>query len=123
MANESMRFVVLRHETAEGTHWDLMLERGTALATWRLAAAPSRDATDPIAAIRIGEHRREYLEYEGPVSGNRGTVTRYDAGLYRAIRIAETEWELEFDGQHLSGRYGLSVNGLDDPSGWTLRRL
>lgn len=28
------------------------------------------------------EHRRLYLDYEGPISGDRGSVRRVDAGTY-----------------------------------------
>ena len=123
MAAEALRFVVLRHETREGVHWDLMLERGAGLATWRLEAAPSGEGEAAIAAERIGEHRREYLEYEGAVSGDRGTVRRYDAGLYRLASVSETDWELVFEGRVLRGRYGLSAKGLGSPSAWVLRRF
>lgn len=123
MAGEAMRFVVLRHETRDGVHWDLMLDRGAALATWRLAEAPSREREAAIAAERIGDHRREYLEYEGPVSGDRGTVRRYDEGVYRMTLVSEIEWDLVFEGQVLRGRYGLSTKGLGNPSEWLLRRL
>ena len=30
----------------------------------------------------LGEHRREYLTYEGPVSGGRGEVKRVAGGTY-----------------------------------------
>jgi len=123
MAGEAMRFVVLRHETRDEVHWDLMLERGAGLATWRLAEAPSGEGDAEIAAERIGEHRRAYLDYEGAVSGDRGTVWRYDAGVYRGTWVSENEWELVFEGQVLRGRYGLSANGLGSPSEWVLRRL
>ncbi len=123
MAGEMMRFVVLRHETRDGVHWDLMLDRGAVLATWRLAEAPSSDGGAVIEAERIGDHRRSYLEYEGPVSRDRGTVRRLDAGEYRLVRESLAELEVEFEGEVLRGRYGLSAKGLGRPSEWVLRRL
>ena len=57
-----------------------------------------------IAAEPLPDHRLVYLDYEGPISGNRGTVARWDAG----------EFELEFEsplvivltliGGHLRGK-------------------
>src|SRR4051812_11331615 len=74
-----MRYVVLHHEGFGDAHFDLMFESApdSSLMTWR--------ATDwPLAAgdvvIRIGDHRRAYLEYEGPVSNDRGHVRRIAAG-------------------------------------------
>src|SRR5262245_30386573 len=74
------RFVILEHDHP-ALHWDLMLEVGDVLWTWRLAVAPEV-ASRSIAAERIGDHRRSYLDYEGPVSGGRGTVKPWDRGSY-----------------------------------------
>jgi hypothetical protein len=91
----SLRWVLLWHECPadyrNGSHWDLMLEReGIAeerrLATWSLSALPAgwpgaaADALTEVAAVALADHRAAYLEYEGPVSGDRGTVTRVASG-------------------------------------------
>ena len=34
------------------------------------------------SAIRLPDHRKHYLDYEGEVSGDRGTVSRIDSGTY-----------------------------------------
>lgn len=34
----------------------------------------------------LAEHRRAYLEYEGPVSGNRGAVRRVAGGSYKVLQ-------------------------------------
>lgn len=73
------RFVVLEHDHPH-LHWDLMLEKGEVLRTWRLASPPT--AGQDIAAEAIGDHRLAYLDYEGPVSGGRGRVCRWDAGSF-----------------------------------------
>src|SRR5207253_10100415 len=74
------RFVILEHDHPE-LHWDLMLEVGDVLWTWRLCGDPET-VGEAIPAQRIGEHRLLYLDYEGPVRGGRGTVRRWDAGTY-----------------------------------------
>ena len=79
------RFVVLRHEMpAEGerpTHWDFMLETPSGLRTWALERSqPTEIRSRPEA---LPDHRAEYLTYEGPVSGDRGAVTQWDAGNFR----------------------------------------
>ena len=50
------------------------------LRTWRLQARPEPGAAIP--ATPLGLHRKAYLDYEGPLSGNRGTVKQWDAGLF-----------------------------------------
>lgn len=74
------RFVILRHDHPH-LHWDFMLETGEVLRAWRLEREPLADA-GPIAATALADHRLMYLDYEGPVSGGRGTVTRWDAGEF-----------------------------------------
>ena len=82
------RFVILRHEGRDpeqpSVHWDLMLESGGILRTWALAALPA--AGEPITAEQLPDHRLHYLDYEGPLSGNRGSVTRWDHGSFELVR-------------------------------------
>jgi len=73
------RFVLLEHDHPF-LHWDLMLENGDTLQTWRLDSVPSGAAV--ISAEPLPDHRIAYLDYEGPVSRDRGTVKRVDAGEF-----------------------------------------
>jgi hypothetical protein len=60
-------------------HFDLMFETlpGSMLATWRSEAWPIERGT---ALTRLRDHRRLYLDYEGQLSGQRGTVYRVAEG-------------------------------------------
>ena len=71
------RFVLLEHDHPF-LHWDLMLECGDVLRTWRLDRIPA--VAETIFAEPLPDHRLMYLDYEGPVSGNRGTVKQIDKG-------------------------------------------
>jgi hypothetical protein len=73
------RYVILAHDYPM-RHWDLMLEAGDVLRTWRLLAPPEPGRS--VAAEASFDHRVAYLDYEGPVSGGRGTVVRWDWGEY-----------------------------------------
>ncbi|MBM3995075.1 MAG: hypothetical protein FJ303_13115 [Planctomycetes bacterium] len=75
-----MRFVILEHDHPF-LHWDFMLESVDRLQTWRLVRPPETIG-DVIEATALGDHRIAYLTYEGPVSGNRGIVRRWDAGTF-----------------------------------------
>jgi hypothetical protein len=70
---------VLFHDGFGEPHYDLMFESspGSALVTWRAVDWPIV-AGDEL--IRLADHRRDYLDYEGPVSNNRGHVRRIVAG-------------------------------------------
>jgi len=60
-----------------------MLERGDVLRTWRLGVKPENG--NAIPSQRIADHRPFYLDYEGPVSGDRGSVLRIASGLYEIV--------------------------------------
>ncbi len=64
-------------------HWDLMLESQGMLLTWRLMSEPA--VGEVVAAEQLPDHRIQYLDYEGPVSGDRGTVTQFEAGRFERI--------------------------------------
>ena len=100
------RFVILQHDTPPGyerpPHLDLMLEAGGALKTFALPRWPS--AGETVACEQLADHRAAYLEYEGEVSGNRGSVTRYDAGEYEAERATSETLVLRMRGERHTGR-------------------
>jgi len=72
--------VVLLHTLADGAvHLDWMIERaesGAGLISFRLDVGVDLSKAGGFSAERIGDHRREYLAYEGAVSGGRGEVVR-----------------------------------------------
>lgn len=99
------RFVILEHEPSSsggGTrHWDFMLEQEAVLVTWALDA-PLVPGT-PIEGRSLPAHRKRYLDYQGPVSGDRGHVTQWDAGRWRAIYCRPGSWLVRIDGRRVSG--------------------
>jgi len=127
------RFVLLYHRCPSGfgkpSHWDLMLERDGVLLTWSVAELPAEWRTESgsgltaaaeelIAAQKLPDHRLAYLEYEGPLSDNRGAVARHDEGDYEVLEESPTSLRLELNGRIIRFRAVLQqVNG----DSWTLR--
>jgi hypothetical protein len=109
------KFVILRHDAPQGVHFDLMLEVGDALRTWALAEVP--EPGGETTAEALPDHRIAYLDYEGPVSGDRGTVVRYDRGTYTVDREGDREWVVQLAGEKLLGR-GTLRRVSDAPGGW-----
>lgn len=74
------RYVVLHHTGVEQSHFDLLIEHGPdgLLAAWRCAQwpPPAGAAFEPLP-----DHRRIYLDYQGPISGGRGEVRRVASGV------------------------------------------
>ena len=103
------RFVVLRHDCPPDyprpLHWDFMLEAAGALATWALSQEPA--AGIAIAAEALADHRLAYLDFEGAVSGGRGSVARWDQGDYRLVSRRDDQWVVDLRGVRLLGRVTL----------------
>ena len=102
------RFVVLHHQCPTGyprpDHWDFMLEAAGVLRTWALRERPDAASADsPIAAEALADHRLAYLEMEGPVSGGRGSVARWDQGEYRAEEWKPDKVVVRLSGARLAG--------------------
>ena len=77
-----MRYVILEHRQVGAVHWDFMLEQpGGWLRTWALDDLPASSGWR--LARELPPHRAVYLKYQGPISGSRGWVTRWDEGRYR----------------------------------------
>ena len=128
-------------------HWDLMFEAEGALKTWSSPTLPRRwleqlaaadapdesrrrgDAVAGDATIDAGttcecqllpDHRRAYLDYEGPVSQNRGTVRRCDRGTVQWLRHDTECVAVEVSGNIIRGTILLR---RVDGSEWELRIL
>lgn len=95
------RFVVLAHDWPE-PHFDLLIEAGEQLRAWRLLSEP-RAGTE-VRAEPNAPHRRLYLDYEGPVSGGRGTVSRWDAGTCDWLADEVDRTEVALRGTRIVGR-------------------
>jgi hypothetical protein len=101
------RYVILEHDHPH-RHWDLMLEAGPVLKTWRLAAPPAPG--EVVRAEPTFDHRLLYLDYEGPISAGRGTVVRWDHGTF-AGELAEGVVTADLRGQRLVGTLRLEARG------------
>lgn len=95
------RFVILEHDWP-AAHWDFLLEAGPVLRAWRLLAEPGHARRVP--AQPNGDHRLLYLDYEGPLSGDRGTVRRWDAGTFDWIEEGGVRVVIQLHGERVSGR-------------------
>jgi hypothetical protein len=98
------RFVLLEH-TWNGVHWDFMLEVGEVLRTWAIDAAIVSGQN--LTARALSDHRKVYLDYEGPISGDRGSVRRVDAGTFRVLIWEQDHVRVEVSGSQLVGEVDL----------------
>lgn len=107
------RFVILHHalpsDSDRPSHWDLLLQppslpgapsqdNQSSLFAFELIVSPctwfspSVQETDFATAMvhRLPNHRSLYLDYEGPVSGNRGNVIKLATGTLEWLELSDT---------------------------------
>lgn len=93
------RFALLEHVRGGSIHWDLLVEADPVgsgpLLSWAIDAEPSPGHDLP--ARPLPDHRRAYLNYEGPISGNRGTVRRVASGTCRIVASEPGRVAIMFD--------------------------
>ncbi len=117
------QFVIHLHSGFGEEHYDLMLSYGNVLATWQLRESPlGMKAGQEIPALRLADHRIEYLTYQGPVSQGRGKVTMLDKGNYELVKQSPTRWELQVKGEQIAGHYEL-VRENENTESWIYSRL
>ena len=111
------QWVLLHHQVDgpigdRGDHFDFMLSPVGSLSentgseksssedpghlwTWAIPVNPLElSLPQECIAERLPDHRLAYLEYEGPISGNRGHVQRVASGTYEVVSWSEERIEL-----------------------------
>ncbi len=140
-------FVLLRHELPAGaalaSHWDLMIQSGDRLATWRLSTELT--ATPQQTVEQIGNHRLEYLgpivvpsppprgrghgegaesttnhptDLDFPLSNNRGTVRQVARGEFHVQRWTDDDIAGEL--RSPAGLTAIHLSRTSDSSLWIL---
>lgn len=121
MHDRPRRFAILEHRWG-GIHWDFLIEDGPTLRAWAVDAPIVAGADLPARALT--PHRRIYLDYEGPIAGDRGEVRRWDAGRAWVEAWGDRAVRLRVEGAQLVGLLDLrEVAGADaeGPRPWRFR--
>ncbi len=90
-----LRYVILWHQGTEEPHYDLMFETapGSPLATWR---SPLWPITSPVRLQKLRDHRRAFLDFQGNLTGDRGTVTQIESGTCQIEIDEQSRWIIHF---------------------------
>ncbi|MGE0609876.1 MAG: DNA polymerase ligase N-terminal domain-containing protein [Pirellulales bacterium] len=115
------RFVLLEHAPGpagpQALHWDLMLEVDGVLWTWALSRLPAITA-GTIEAQRLPDHRLAYLDYEGPISGGRGMVTRIAGGGFDLLSQTDDELRVKLIASSCNGIATLRHDASESSRWW-----
>ncbi|MGD0784633.1 MAG: hypothetical protein ABR969_02340 [Sedimentisphaerales bacterium] len=108
---EQKRFVIHKHTLGNETHWDLMIEDGDKLKTWRLENPPEKLAGDfdklspgKTKATPIFDHDKKFLTYQGPVNNGKGMVEIVDEGTCTIDSDNSKILKIVFAGRILKGQ-------------------
>jgi len=108
MSQKDKRFVIQEHTESKDIHWDLMLETGGTLQTYRLEKPPEKVLREPVNAVKIFDHPLKFLTYEGPVNEGRGSVRIIEASTYEITHQERKQIELSLSGKILKGNFMLT---------------
>lgn len=75
-------------------------------------------------ARSLADHRLIYLDYEGDVSANRGSVRRWDQGTYQTVVWTPDQIQVVLNGTQLVGGAELrrsETGEIDRGWAWSLR--
>lgn len=115
------RTVLLLHRLPDGaSHYDWLTQvvPGGPLLAFRVSHRIDHADITRFRAQRLADHRAAYLDYEGPVSGNRGDVERVAAGRAQThISAVAIHIVLDFGHGPRSFRGSPEVGGLNLASG------
>jgi hypothetical protein len=95
------------------------------LRTFATEVIDSLDAPFEVEAIGLADHRIEYLDYEGEISGRRGQVRRLIGGSYIPNRMNDREFSAQLtwttDQGEQSAKVAFYRSFDDSPDRWSLR--
>jgi len=104
-------FVILFHQVPKQAdrrdHWDLMLQDQDRLLTWELASRPEVGAT--VRATRLPDHRLTYLDFEGPLSKNRGIVSQWEKGRFQWLTQSQSQWIVRLINRRIDWRVDINI--------------
>lgn len=83
----ALRFVILEHTVNGAAHFDLMME---VEGEERLFTLQLKNWPPPSKFVELEPHRRIYLDYEGEVSGGRGSVKRVMQGEWKPNKSGQS---------------------------------
>ena len=89
---QTVRYAILHHTGIAEPHYDILIELSpgsASLRTWRATSWPIDQPTD---LVPLPDHRNLYLTYEGPISQNRGHVTRVAGGQCLVTMSDDSQW-------------------------------
>lgn len=110
--------VLLHHELPDGSsHFDWMLAldepASRPLLTWRCERRADEAAPGEILVVeRIGDHRVDYLRYEGAIAGERGWVRRVASGWWDGppddVAAPKIDLHITWEGRPVAQHWELS---------------
>ena len=111
------RFTISRHTGAPDgkDHYDLFLERGGTLKSWRLR---DMDFGDVAPAAVAPDHDLKYLEYEGRLSAGKGSVAVVDTGTWLEDSWTPHGIQAALSGRRLKKRIWLGAKPVIKDEGW-----
>ena len=116
------RFSIAKHEmpanSSRHSHFDLFLESEGTLMTWELTSLLTSQNNQVVR--RLANHRLVYLDFQGPLSDDRGTVKLVDTGSLEWVTLESERLIGRINGQTTDGKLTLTSEGSSINDVWNL---
>lgn len=116
------RFSIAKHEmpanSSRHSHFDLFLESQGTLMTWELSSLLTSQNKQVVR--RLANHRLLYLDFQGPLSNDRGTVKLIDSGSLEWVTLESERLIARINGQALAGLLTLTSDTSSTDDVWNL---
>ena len=116
------RFSIAKHEmpanSSRHSHFDLFLESEGTLMTWELTSLLTTQNNQVVR--RLANHRLVYLDFQGPLSDDRGTVKLVDTGSLEWVTLESERLISRINGQTTDGILTLTSEGSSINDVWNL---
>ncbi len=103
------------------------------LKSWAVPKGPSTDPRDKRLALPTEDHPLDYIDFEGTIPAGEygaGTMLIWDTGVYRSLKEASIEQQLEagqvevwLEGKKITGGYALIRTNQGDEERWLLVKM
>ena len=116
------RFSIAKHEmpanSSRHSHFDLFLESEGTLMTWELTSLLTTQNNQVVR--RLANHRLVYLDFQGPLSDDRGTVKLVDTGSLEWVTLESERLISRINGQTTDGILTLTSEDSSTDDVWNL---
>ena len=102
----NLNYSIIKHTLSDYTfHYDFLIKKNDILQCWQFSSIANIEIGELIFCKKIFDHRLKYLNYQGPISNNRGKVQIIQNGFLEIIIQEDNLVRFRIDSELLNGNF------------------